>query len=624
MRRGRVLYGSGAKYDRMLPRFRSGEFTSDDTEILYRSPRPDSPMPSRIPVGRVTFRTGPDVADALLDVRTGLGHLPDGTRVLVDPEDPLVFVERDLTAELCPAVLAEIDVNYGRSNSDGSLPPPQRFEEVDLQGWTQSGVDDRTICFACRGRGDEGWVGTLVFGDGHDHAVAVAAEALDRAPGFERAVQRSTEWYENWWSRSPEIEVEASHIQRSWLYSMFKVANMCRPGSPAPTLQGPWVEDDVFPAWQSDYHFNINVQMAHWPLLSANHPEQYEPLIRMLRGWLPMMREEARIFLGIENGVLLSLASSDRYEISCACVPFQIDPANAAWMALQLWEYYCHTGDRDSLLEVIHPMLTGAMRVYAAMIQADPDGRGFWAVSPEYRAPEGAVWFRNPSFQLAFVKALARILPLSQQALGIREPELPSWLALAGALPNASVVNGEIALGEGRILSECHRHPSHLAGVYPCEIFDIEKEDFRLVDHSSWRWTRLGHGSWAGWTFPWVARLWTRIGEPEASGLALDLFVRHFTHDNYFSSHNAFHRGVSEFLGPQPPYVMQLDGTAGFAAALMDTMAFEYAGEVRLPPRIPNVLGEVVFRGIRLSKERIAGGSGKGGDFQSNITRRGA
>jgi hypothetical protein len=107
------------------------------------------------------------------------------------------------------------------------------------------------------------------------------------------------------------------------------------------------------------------------------------------------------------------------------------------------------------------------------------------------------------------------------------------------------------------------------------------------------------------------------MGAPEACGQALDMFVRHFTHHNYFCSHNAFHRGISEFLCQRPPYVMQLDGTSGFAAALMDALAYRYAGRIHVTEGIPSILGEVEFTGIRFPGNQAASGTTRSGQLKT-------
>lgn len=41
----------------------------------------------------------------------------------------------------------------------------------------------------------------------------------------------------------------------------------------------------------SDYHFDMNVQVAAWPLWAANHEEEFISLLRMLEENLPSLRE---------------------------------------------------------------------------------------------------------------------------------------------------------------------------------------------------------------------------------------------------------------------------------------------------------------------------------------------
>jgi hypothetical protein len=60
------------------------------------------------------------------------------------------------------------------------------------------------------------------------------------------------------------------------------------------------------------------------------------------------------------------------------------------------------------------------------------------------------------------------------------------------------------------------------------------------------------------------------MGEPQAAEFCLEQCVRFFMHENYFGSHNAFKRGFSNWLDTHPPYIMQMDITAGFAAAVME------------------------------------------------------
>jgi alpha-L-fucosidase 2 len=563
--RGRIVWGEAVSYRKLLERILAGESQRYLPEFIRREPE-DCPHPCRMPLGRAAVRLGAAPGDSRLDPATGVGWLNGTHPLVVDPQAPLLHLRCEAADfRMLPAFGAEV-VAYWRRHS---IPQPQEFSRDGISGWTQGAVFERTICAAARRAGGQ-LVVTVVYGKNHDDAVRAAVESLDAAPSFEEAMRRSACFYSDWWSKVPEVKLEDARMRRAWEYAMFKVAGMCRPGTPPPTLQGPWVEDDRLAPWQSDYHFNINVQMAHWPLLQAGHPEQYEPLIRQMREWMPRMREYARVFAGVQEGVMLPHGANDRGGLADISWKHQFDAGSAPWIALMLWEYFRYTGDRDTLAGVVYPMLAGSMRVYAAMVEQSPGQDCLYGPSPEFVPPGKPVWFRNPSFHLAFVHKLVPVIEQAAKELGIQEPGLSAWRRLTEILPRAAVVDGEIAIGEGQPLTESHRHHSHLAGLYPCEILDPAGADHRLLDHTFWKWIKTGMGEWVGWSMPWAARLWLRMGEPQAAAFCLEQCVRFFMHENYFGTHNAFRRGFTSWIAPQPPYIMQLDVTAGFASAVME------------------------------------------------------
>jgi len=76
-------------------------------------------------------------------------------------------------------------------------------------------------------------------------------------------------------------------------------------------LQGPWIEEYRMPPWAGDYHFNVNVQECYWPACGGNHPELLRPLFEMVWSWLPRLQRNARLFLGIDDGLLVPHATDD-------------------------------------------------------------------------------------------------------------------------------------------------------------------------------------------------------------------------------------------------------------------------------------------------------------------------
>lgn len=584
-RNARIVWGEKAHYREMLQRILAGVRDRKIPEFIRTEPE-TGPRPCRMPLGRMVLPTPTPPRKGRLDTADGIAWLNDEIPLFVDPTRPLLVIGKEWNVkdlELRPASGEEVEACWKKHG----LSAPLFFEEKDLRGWTQSGVDRRTICVAVTS-GQGRTVVTVVYGEDHADAIEAARKELSAAGRWEDLQAQAVLFQRDWWDRTPKVLLENSFLQARWDYAMFKVSGMCRPGTPPPTLQGPWVEDNALAPWQCDYHFNINYQMAHWPLLESNHPEQYEPMIRQMRTWLPRMREYARVFLGIEDGVMLPHAANDEGGLADENWKCQFDAGSAAWIALMLWDHYRYTGDKGVLEEITYPMLRGALRVYHAMVEATPGQKSFFAPSPEFTTPS-AVWFENPSFHLAFIHKLASVLPKAAAVLGIEDPALSTMQRLTDLLPRASIVEGEIGVGKDQVLSEGHRHHSHLAGVYPCEIFDCRGKDYALIDHTFWKWSGLGMGQWTGWSFPWAAKLWVRLGEASAAGLCLDLAARFFMHKNYFGTHNALQKGCTSWYTLQPPYIMQLDITAGYASAVMDCLAWGV---------IPDLFGRVECEGL--------------------------
>jgi len=132
---------------------------------------------------------------------------------------------------------------------------------------------------------------------------------------------------------------------------------------------GPWVEEYRLPPWSSDYHFNINVQECYWPAYAGNQLRSLEPLWELLHSWEPKLRANARVFLGIEDGLMLNHAVDDRgvgmggfWTVLSTMAP------RHGWPQL-MWQYYLYSLDDKFLAETAYPFMRGTMRVYEKMLE---------------------------------------------------------------------------------------------------------------------------------------------------------------------------------------------------------------------------------------------------------------
>ena len=424
--------------------------------------------------------------------------------------------------------------------------------------------------------------------------------------GFEAARMESLAWWQAFWEKGARVHVPDPVIQRIFDYGMYRFGAMTDPDGVSAGLQGPWLEDDKLVPWNGDYHFNINVQECYSPAYRGGHLNHLMPLFRMVLGWRPILRENARKFVGIADGYMLPHSVDDRGVCIGGFWTGTIDHASTAWMASMMCRYVKYSGDVVFLKDGAYDFMKGAMNVYRAMME-EKDGRFSIPLgpSPEWGAADmqKAVG-RDPSFQLAAAHRLARDLIDAAKRLG--EVPDPMWIDVEKRLPAFTAGEGGIHLFEGQPFVESHRHHSHMAGLYPFDTIDVA-ENAEIVGKTYSIWHARGTGQWTGWCVPWASILNLHVGNDRAAVELLRCWVAYFCDDGHGSHHNSVWNGFTAFTGGLG--VMQMDGQCAAVTAVMELMAHEVNGKVEFFKGCPASWKEVSFENIRLSDGTSVSGS---------------
>ncbi len=481
---------------------------------------------------------------------------------------------------------------------------PKIFDEEGFCGWVQPRPDGEPVmCAAGLRAGREIFI-TSVYGRDEEEAKKSARRILEESAvmGFYALSGQNRRWWEDYWARTPQIRIPDYDLELLYTLGMYKLAGMAAPDSPPAGLQGPWVEDDRVTPWQGDYHFNINVQECYWPAYAGNHPEWLRALFEMLWTWLPTLRRNAQQFFGIDDGIMLFMATDDRGRRIYGGWLAVVDVASTAWMAQMMWQYYQYTLDETFLRDRAYPFLKGAMRVYEAMLEDDGTHyRLSMGVSPEFYF--GDKWGSNASFQLANIHALCRGLLTAAETLKVNETDRKKWADIAKRLPLASMADvgqgEEIMIWDGQSLDQPHRHHSHLAGVYPFDIFEYSSNGphQKLIENSMRRLTKMGMGTWSGWCLPWASILWSRMGQGQMACFCLEIFRQFFVRPGFSTTHDAVYPGLTIY--DTRPDIMQLDGAMGAAAAVMEMLLHTKGGVLHVFPALAPNWSDVTFKNIR-------------------------
>jgi len=616
--RGGLHWHKGINYTRIRAALEAG---SDEElrDLFGAHPRDGEPAwPSVLPIGRIEIDFGPGarLVKGTLDLDDGTAVVEverDGktqqVRLALDMADPQLGIE--FPKGLPPVEIRRITSwDYvGEQLASISFEPPRMVDTPELTGWVQRRPADPPLCVGYRTKGRRLFL-VATLGDDPQAIARLILDDADDKGGFKGIYRRNRAWWKAYWETAPELELPNERLQFLHDYGMYKFAGLTNPDGVPATLQGPWIEEYRMPPWSSDYHFNINVQMCYWPAYHGNRLEHLRPLFDMVRSWTDVLRHNAKVFVGIDDGLMLPHAVDDRCATIGGFWAGSLDHGCTAWVAQMMYRYYRYTMDRDFLADVAYPFMVGAMRVYEEMLEEDGEKLALpVSVSPEYRSLKTESWWgKNASFQLACLHRLCEDLLAASEALGI--PPRPRWLEIRDRAPRACLIaadGGEqIALWEGVELEESHRHHSHLAGITPFDVFELDAPEMQpILRNTMNRWIGRGPGLWSGWCVPWAAMLHLRFDKGDAAELLLEAFQRVFTNVGHGTLHDADVDGLTlmgrDYLRKEPARgeLMQMDGGMSCTAAIQEMLLHTRRGVNHLFAGAPKGWRKAAFRNMR-------------------------
>ncbi len=627
----------------------------DNREALNAlfSTRPDSGIfPQQFSGGRmvITFAEGMRPLDATLDLETAvmsvrIGRHDDDAdarflQIRQACADEISWIDIDPTLleqarfEMIPAY----DLVRDNAMAALGIEPPTAWDVASGigGGFVQTLPEDEPLALAWSLKDNRILIATALAGD-------VRNDVCERLSAFDlksAEIERNAYW-SHLWNHAARVSLPDAVLQQQYDLGLYKQAGLIRSGTPAATLQGPFMEDTSIPPWSNDYHFNINVQLVYGAAMATGQAEEMRPMWDMLRDWLPKMRELGERFYEIPGAMILPHSVDDRGQNIGGMWSGTIDQACIAWMGQMAWQYYQFTGDEKILRDVALPLLEGAFLGYMAMLEETTDTGGNRkfslpvSVSPEFGgANPSECWGRDASFQLAALHGTVRDLQAAALALGT--PCDPRWEDVATHLPAYSLADatggpygwiGEpvqrIALWEGKGLPESHRHHSHLAGIFPfCSINPFAPEHQKIVARSLSFWAQLGAGSWTGWSVTWASMLCSRTGLPDAALSWLWILAQNFTNEGHATLHNANsagfcswddgslawpdHRKGADFLYYE---IMQMDASMGAISGTLELIVSSRNGAIHIADRLPKGWRDLSFKRIRTAGGFILSGT---------------
>ena len=523
----------------------------------------------------------------------------------------------------------------GSSLQKTGLEPPVNWEEKInssiITGCTQVLPEDNDLAIGYSRIGNLLFLGTAL-------SETPQADLCQLMKQFDakKAEKTSRQWWAEYGETTPKLNLPDSVVQEMALLGLYKQACASPPQGIPCTLQGPFMEEYQLPPWSNDYHFNINIQMIYWPALASNRLEHFDPLWKMIEGWLPLLKRYGKTFFHNENAILFPHAVDDGGHIVSGFWSGTIDHATSAWVAQLAWLTYRYNMDELVLRKVAWPLMNGSFEGYWSMLEKrnKPDGSYEYflpvSVSPEWKGRRMDAWGENSSFQLAAIHMITDILPKMASIIGEKIDErwaevkqhTPMFTTevLPETLEYPEIKSERIILWKGMDLIESHRHHSHMAGIYPFKTIDpLSTQYCKISENTLNHWLLMGNGQWTPWTLPWSSSLLLQFGYVDAAIANLHYLYAYGYNEGKATTGNlsakglAYKNGIDWNTQAENKEIMQLDASFGALNAILELLVQNKNDTIRVVHYIPKGWKEFSFSGVLAEGAFLIGAEIKNG-----------
>lgn len=395
-------------------------------------------------------------------------------------------------------------------------------------------------------------------------------------------------------------------------YGKYLLISSSREGSLPLNLQGLW-NAYTDPPWSSDYHTNINLQMAYWPAEPLDLGEVHKPLLDYIPTLVQPGEITARHYYGTDGWVCHTSNNPFGETQPGWGIVWGHFPGAAAWLCRHLWDHYLYTQD-TAFLKEIYPTIKGAAQFWVDWLIEDETGH--LISSPSY-SPEHGTVSAGASMDFQIAHEILKTVVSASEILETDEREREDWRSCLERIPQPKIGRwGQLQEWAKDIDSKTnkHRHISHLYALHPgTQISPITTPELAKAAAVTLK-ARGDKGT--GWSMAWKMNFHARLGNGDHSYRLLRNFVKPTSRSGIALSGGGFYKNLWD---AHPPF--QIDGNFGLVSAFIEWLLQSGNGEIHLLPALPSAIASGRFSGFKAAGGFTVSASWEQGQLTEAVIR---